>query len=166
MPNTTKPLPLTMKYNHKWQRDGQACQRKARCSARGDLMRAGQHYDLDRTQCTTADKSTARFLFAIAAAHDCKIEHMDIGNAYVHKPAMCTQPVFVQEIPRSSGEYKYGQAIGRLKKLLGWQVSRTLSHAGAIFIPAPTWLPPHGRRSMPIICDRHTWPNFNRHYSE
>lgn len=66
-------------------------------------MVTGKHYDGNRTQCPTSEKSTTRQLFAIAAAYGWYIENMDILNSYVYEPAMFHKPIFVTEIPQING---------------------------------------------------------------
>lgn len=132
-PNGVKTIPLTMAFQYKWGSDGKLTKRKARCSLRGDLMRPGEHYDPDHVQCPTADKSTARLLFAIAAGHGWAIEHLDITNAYVHEPSSSPRPIFVRELPNWQGQYQYGNATGLLMRNLWGGRSAGHNYIHALF---------------------------------
>lgn len=81
-------------------------------------MIPGTHLDPQRTQLPTADKTTARLLFAIAAAHKWPVEHMDITNAYVHEPATHNKSIYVRELADSRGRFSNGKTMGRLLKNL------------------------------------------------
>lgn len=81
-------------------------------------MNSGRHFDPQATQCLMADKSTASLLFPISKEHICPIEHMDINNAYFHKPYQYIKPIYFKDLPNSVGQYPHGQLVGRLRKNL------------------------------------------------
>lgn len=56
-------------FQYKWDPSRGSCTRKALCTLRADLMATGVHYEPAKTQCPTAEKSTARFLIALGATH-------------------------------------------------------------------------------------------------
>lgn len=64
-------------------------------------MRPGVHYEPSQTQCPIADKSSARILLAMAAAHSRPFEHMDISNANVQEPAIYQHAIYVREFRRA-----------------------------------------------------------------
>lgn len=72
--NTTEPpgltpIQLTMVYSYNWNPYGTVIDLKSRCSLLGDLMRPNVQYAPHQTKCPTADKTTARLLFVLPAAH-------------------------------------------------------------------------------------------------
>lgn len=79
-------------------------------------MRPVLHYDLQGTQFATADKSTARLLFAVDDTLHWTVQNMDIINSYVHEPAMHTRPIYVRERDENDGQYLHGRTTGRLIK--------------------------------------------------
>lgn len=98
-----------MTYTYKCNREGEICARNARCSVRGDLTRAGVQYDRTRHQCPTHEKATDLTHFGNMEAHGMGIEHMELLKAYVQAPDINTIPIYVREMPRSTGKYKYGK---------------------------------------------------------
>ena len=69
VPPGEKLIPLTMTYRYKRTPEGKIAKRKARCSIRGDHMKAGQHFDPKKTSTFMAEKTTVRTLLSIAAAN-------------------------------------------------------------------------------------------------
>lgn len=71
-----------MMYAYKWGHDGTVQERKAHCSIVGDLMHPGVQNKPEQVKCATAEKSSERLLFEIAAAHAGPLENLDIVNTY------------------------------------------------------------------------------------
>lgn len=70
VPAHAKPIPLKMTYRYNWSEHGSSIGRKARCSARGDKMQQGLHYDSGQTTAHMADKASIRPIFAVAAQNN------------------------------------------------------------------------------------------------
>lgn len=118
-PASVRPLPLTVSFQYKWDKSGALAKRKARVSLRGDLMKDGIHFHSSDVQCPTAEKSTARILLAIAAAHSWIVEHLDIVNAFVHEPSVSPLPIYVKALtPWDRGDTSNKQRTGLLKRNL------------------------------------------------
>lgn len=117
-PAEIRIMTLTVSSQYNRGGDGKIQNRNVRCSLRGYLMKSGVHYYPDRVKCPTAEKATARLLFAIAAGHAWKIEHMDITIAYAHEPSSSPKPIFVRELPDWQGNFKHGRRTGLLVRNL------------------------------------------------
>lgn len=77
-------------------------------------MKPSIHYNPEHNNCPTAENSTARLLFEIAAAHEGPVENMDITNAYVHEPSMHSRTIYVKALQDSTGKFLQQQRVGRL----------------------------------------------------
>ena len=109
-----------MGYRYKRDINGKVTKRKAHCAARGDTMIPNIHYDPERTTTYMTDKSSVRLLFAIAAAHNLLIEHIDIEAANLHEDFDHSgeKPFYVRQHPRFDGTYKHECKGGKLVKNL------------------------------------------------
>lgn len=76
------------------------------------------HYNPNHINAPTAEKSSARLLFAVAAQMKCSIEQFDITNAYVHEKFAFIKKMYVREHARTNGSFKHGKNIGLLFKNL------------------------------------------------
>lgn len=99
----TKPIALTITYRYKRNEDGLVIGRKARCSIRGDLMKAKVHYDPDHIASYAADKTSIRALICLATASSMPLRHIDISSAFTAEKYSHNQPVYVRQTPRFDG---------------------------------------------------------------
>ena len=108
-------IPTTMKYRYKHGSATTDTTRKARCSVRGDRMKANVHYDPDKIATYMADRTTIRTLFALAASRNMVMEHFDITGAYLHEKYQHKHKVYVWQPKRFDGSYKHTSTHGELK---------------------------------------------------
>lgn len=66
----------------------------------------------------TAEKSSARLLFAIDPQRDWSLEKFDITNAYINESFEFDNPVYVKEHARADGLFKHGGTIFRFVRNL------------------------------------------------
>lgn len=94
-------------------------ERKAHCSVRGDRMKANINFTPNHTAAHTADKSTIRLLFAVAASFRLKVSHFDIKSVFIHEQYDFEKPVFARQLPLFNGQYLHpGSKAGKLIKNL------------------------------------------------
>lgn len=102
---TDKPVPHLWAYRYKTAPDGGLQSVAARCTVRGDLMRAGVHYDASRTAAQTPSHTARRMLYARAALAGEKIRAADVPNAYMHAPSDPNHRLTMQQPRRSDGTF-------------------------------------------------------------
>lgn len=76
-------------------------------------MSTGMQCDPQRTRFPTADKITARLLFAVSATHQRSVENMYITKSYVHDLAIHDKPINIRELADIGGQYVHEKTTGR-----------------------------------------------------
>eukprot|EP00171_Calliarthron_tuberculosum_P022447 IDg22447t1 len=79
---TDRPVGYLWAYQYKTDSDGNIEALSARCTARGDTMKAGVHYDPLCTAAQTPSHNARRLLFVEAARANGEIRAFDVPGAY------------------------------------------------------------------------------------
>ena len=113
-PGHSKPIPMIMAYRYKRSPKGQITERKARCSIRGDLMKAHVHFEPNHTAAHLADKLTVRLIFAIIASMQLHAEHFVISSAFPYEKYEYEKDLYVKQYPRFDKTMKHPHPTGKV----------------------------------------------------
>ena len=116
IPNGTTIIPLLITYRIKHNEHGHISQFKCRCTARGDKQIVHEHYDPLQLSSAVASKDAIRFGLSLAAAQNLHAEHIDIESAFLSDILEDTKPIYVHQLPRFDGSYKYPNCVGILRR--------------------------------------------------
>ncbi|CDF38072.1 unnamed protein product [Chondrus crispus] len=77
-------------------------------------MKAGQHFDPNKTSTFMAEKTSVRTLLAMAAANQWPVQYMEITAAYLYESHDPKFPVYVRQHPRFDSSMKHAHRAGQL----------------------------------------------------